>query len=97
MKGSEISLEARIVALSDAFDALSHARPWRRALSIEDTLHTICSEAGKRFDPELAKAFIEWLAAERAQTADFERRLAAEAFENEFIRMRMRLDRMILE
>ena len=65
LKGSEIPLEARIVTLSDAFDALSHARPWRRALSVEDTLHTICSEAGMQFDPDLGKTFVEWLEAER--------------------------------
>jgi len=61
LSGTEIPLEARIVAIADVFDALTSERPYKKAWSVEDTINLIQSEKGKHFDPELVDAFIEIL------------------------------------
>jgi putative two-component system response regulator len=56
LKGDQIPLPARIVAAADAFDALTHARPYREASTAEDTLETIERERGAQFDPGVVDA-----------------------------------------
>ncbi|MCS4306191.1 putative two-component system response regulator [Rheinheimera pacifica] len=48
-----IPLEARIVAVSDVFDALTSARPYKQAWSIEDTLQYMRAQKGRHFEPRL--------------------------------------------
>lgn len=67
LKGEEISLEARIIAIADAFDAMTGVRNYKRAFSIEEALEEIKRCAGKHFDPEIAKLFVENYAAVSAQ------------------------------
>ncbi len=57
--GQEIPLEARLLAIADAFDAMTSDRPYRRALSQEHALAEIERCAGTQFDPELARVFLE--------------------------------------
>ncbi|MBI2908175.1 MAG: HD-GYP domain-containing protein [Chloroflexi bacterium] len=59
LKGQEIPLFARIVALADAYDAMTSSRPYRKALSPADALRVVTKEAGKQFDPVLASTFCE--------------------------------------
>lgn len=56
LTGSEIPLAARIVAVADAFDALTHARPYKEAWSLEDTLAEIELSGGTQFDPQVVDA-----------------------------------------
>ncbi len=56
-KGDEIPLLSRIVALSDVYDALSHARVYKEAWDEEHVLSIIREESGKHFDPEIVDAF----------------------------------------
>lgn len=58
IKGNDIPLAARIVTLTDIFDALSSKRPYKEAFSHEKTLK-IMQEEEKRFDPVLFKLFLE--------------------------------------
>ncbi|HEV7589096.1 MAG TPA: HD domain-containing phosphohydrolase, partial [Longimicrobium sp.] len=58
LRGDEIPLEARIVALADVFDALSHDRAYRAAWPPDAVLAEIAREAGGHFDPALAAAFL---------------------------------------
>ncbi|MBE0447611.1 MAG: diguanylate cyclase [Actinobacteria bacterium] len=58
LKGEEIPLEARILAIADTFDAMTTDRPYRKALSIEDALIEIHKCAGTQFDPKLAETFL---------------------------------------
>jgi putative two-component system response regulator len=58
LRGAEIPIEARMVALADVFDALSHDRPYRAAWPRERVLAEIEGEAGRHFDPALAEAFL---------------------------------------
>lgn len=56
-KGEEIPLEARILAVADAYDVLTSDRPYRRAISPFAARDTIVSKAGSDFDPEVVESF----------------------------------------
>ncbi len=56
LKGEEIPLEARIIAVVDTWDAITSDRPYRQAQSSEVALEELQAEAGKQFDPEVVKA-----------------------------------------
>ena len=59
--GEDIPIAARIVALADAFDAMTSDRPYRKALSRKDALAEIALEAGRQFDPALTSEFLNML------------------------------------
>ena len=58
LKGLEIPLSARIVALADVYDALTSVRPYKNAYSHEESVELIKKEAEK-FDPEILKIFLD--------------------------------------
>ena len=58
LKGESIPLDARILAIADAFDAMTSARPYHHTFSREEALEELGRGAGTQFDPELAKVFI---------------------------------------
>ena len=57
--GEEIPLEARVLAVADAYDAMTSDRPYRRALSRAEALAEVDRCAGTQFDPEIARVFLE--------------------------------------
>ena len=57
LKGEEIHIYARIVALCDVFDALSNPRVYKEAWSMERVLDLIKEEKGQHFDPSVVDAF----------------------------------------
>ncbi|MDQ7797709.1 MAG: HD domain-containing protein [Candidatus Edwardsbacteria bacterium] len=57
VKGEDIPLEGRIVALADVFDALSNKRVYKAAMSIEETMGIIKDGSGTHFDPAVIAAF----------------------------------------
>lgn len=57
LRGDQIPLGARVIALVDAFDAMTHDRPYRAARSSADALQEIRSQCGRQFDPELTPLF----------------------------------------
>ncbi|MBS4008934.1 MAG: diguanylate cyclase [Clostridium sp.] len=59
LKGEEILWEARVMAVADAYDAMTCERPYRPALSEEEAVNEIKSNAGTQFDPIIAKVFVE--------------------------------------
>ncbi len=59
MRGEEIPIEARIVAIADVFDALTSVRPYKQAWSINDAITFIQTQRGKQFDPDCVDVFIE--------------------------------------
>jgi putative two-component system response regulator len=58
LSGSLIPLPARITALADVFDALTHVRPYKQAWSLEKTLKSIERESGRQFDPDLVPVLL---------------------------------------
>jgi ribonuclease P protein subunit RPR2 len=61
-RGDEIPLAARIFAIADAFDTMTHEQPWRPPLSLEHAFEEIRRASGSQFDPELAVVFLDELA-----------------------------------
>jgi HD-GYP domain-containing protein (c-di-GMP phosphodiesterase class II) len=59
LRGRRIPLEARILAIADAFDAMISPRPYRRALTHEHALGEVADGAGTQFDPVAADIFVE--------------------------------------
>jgi putative nucleotidyltransferase with HDIG domain len=59
LAGEEIASEARIVAVADAFDAMTSNRPYRPALSPDIAFAELLNKAGTHFDPDIARAFVE--------------------------------------
>jgi diguanylate cyclase (GGDEF)-like protein len=55
--GDEIPLGARIIAVCDAYDAMTSDRPYRATMSIEAALSELCGCAGTQFDPAVVDAF----------------------------------------
>ncbi|HTP63972.1 MAG TPA: HD domain-containing phosphohydrolase [Geobacteraceae bacterium] len=58
LKGGDIPIEARIVAVADVFDALTNDRPYRRKYSAEETFAILRSMAGSALDPDLVMLFL---------------------------------------
>lgn len=58
LKGEDITVAARILAVADAFDAMQSDRPYRKALSKEYAIQEIKKASGTQFDPKIVQAFI---------------------------------------
>lgn len=59
LKGDEISLQGRLIAIADTFDAMTHDRPFRRSCPAVDALAEITAKAGTQLDPSLVPVFVE--------------------------------------
>jgi len=57
LKGEEIPLEGRIVAMADVFDALTSERPYKKAWTVEDAMIELEKCSGEHFDPQLIGKF----------------------------------------
>lgn len=58
LAGKEIPLQARILAVADAYDAMTSDRPYRKAMSIQAAVRELQASAGKQFDPEIVDVFV---------------------------------------
>jgi diguanylate cyclase (GGDEF)-like protein/putative nucleotidyltransferase with HDIG domain len=58
LKGNEIPVESRILALADTFDAMTTDRPYRKGCSIDEAVAEVKKCAGSQFDPEFAQTFV---------------------------------------
>ena len=59
LKGDQIPLGARIVAVCDAFDAMNTDRPYRNAVPVEQALDEIINHSGTQFDPVCAALLVD--------------------------------------
>ena len=58
LKGEDIPIEARIVALADFYDALTHERPYKKAWSPAEAIAEVEQQRGHHFDPNIVDAFL---------------------------------------
>lgn len=61
VKGESIPLECRILAIIDAYDAMTSDRPYRKAMSKEAAINELRTGAGTQFDPNLVDVFIQMI------------------------------------
>ena len=54
----QIPLGARILAVADAYDAMTSDRPYRKAMSLEEAVQELRTHAGKQFDPQIVGVFV---------------------------------------
>jgi diguanylate cyclase (GGDEF)-like protein len=62
LRANEIPLGARIVAIADAYDAMTHDRPYKQAMSHEEAIAELKEHSGTQFDPELVTIFCDLFA-----------------------------------
>jgi putative two-component system response regulator len=86
--GLQVPQLARVAAICSAFEALTHNRPWRPALTVSAALQDIEREAGAVFDPELVEAFVAVVRKTYWLERDWEAFLAEEAASSSFARAR---------
>ena len=67
LAGQDIPLEARILGVVDAFDAMTHERSYRKAMSREEALAELERGAGTQFDAAVVEAFLAWASREGAE------------------------------
>jgi len=92
-QGTMIPLAARVAALADVFDALTHRRCYKVAWSVEDALREIGRLRGRHFDPELTDLFLQLVPELRARHGNLDAYLGAEARKNDFIKDRKQVAR----
>lgn len=61
ISGDNIFLQARIIAVADAFDAMTSKRSYRKAVSKEAAITEITANSGTQFDPDIAKVFVKMI------------------------------------
>ncbi len=61
LRGTRIPMGARIIAVADSFDAMTHDRPYRRAMPVEQAVRTLQAGRGRQWDPLVVDAFLRGL------------------------------------
>jgi putative two-component system response regulator len=91
VSGSAIPLAARITALADVFDALTHKRPYKIAWPMDAALDEIAQLKGRQFDPQLTDLFIVLVARLRQDHIDVDSYLGQAANSSTFLQARTRI------
>ncbi len=71
LSGEQIPLEARIIAVADAWHAMREDRPYRKALTAEIAVKELRQNRGKQFDPKVVDAFLDGLSKKGAISGDW--------------------------
>ncbi len=91
LAGDEIPVEARLAAIAECFDAMTHDRPYRSRLTVDRALAVVIERAGTQFDPELARVFQSMVTSLVAEHADLDGFLQRSAYRSPFLRARQNL------
>jgi len=65
LKGNKIPLGSRIISVIDAFNAMTHKRPYNNPINLEEAMNELEKNAGTQFDPEVVKIFLSILSKEK--------------------------------
>jgi putative nucleotidyltransferase with HDIG domain len=90
-----IPLAARVVALADVYDALTHDKAYRKAWTHEQAIAEIAYLAGQQFDPTLATHFVAMVAELRDKEPQFEEFLTAPARDVPFVAARRAIQAVV--
>ena len=82
LAGKEIPLQARILAVADAYDAMTSDRPYRKAMSVQAAVRELQASSGKQFDPEIVNIFINKVLSAKEITAAVAKKYQAVASGN---------------
>src|SRR5258706_3204210 len=91
LSGTAIPLAARITALADVFDALTHKRPYKFAWPINAALDEIARLKGRQFEPQLTDLFIVLIGRLRHDHIDLDSYLGQAASNSSFLQARTRI------
>ena len=91
LSGTALPLAARITALADVFDALTHKRPYKQAWPIDAALNEIAKLKGTQFEPELTDHFLVMISKLRAIHPDLDAFLGQAAQSSPFLQARSRI------
>jgi putative two-component system response regulator len=97
LKGKRIPIHARIVALADVFDALTHGRPFSEPWPIDKAIEEIRARKGTQFDPEMTDVFLELIAKLRTEHEDLDEYLGRAGRNSPFLQARNKIRLMLAE
>jgi HD-GYP domain-containing protein (c-di-GMP phosphodiesterase class II) len=95
LRGEEIPLLARMVALAESFDAMLQSRPYRCSRSVSKSLEEIERCAGTQFDPALAGTFVQLVRRIQMEHGDVLDYLGDQARTSPRVRTFERLERLM--
>jgi HD-GYP domain-containing protein (c-di-GMP phosphodiesterase class II) len=64
LKEDEIPFECRLLSIIDAFDAMTHDRPYHKAIASSEAIAEIKQLSGIQFDPKLVESFLQYMISE---------------------------------
>jgi putative two-component system response regulator len=97
LKGKRIPAGARITALADVFDAMTHGRPYEQAWPVDVALEKIAALSGTQFDPDMAERFIPLVKRLCEQQEDLDAYLGRAAKSSPFLQARSRIRQMLTQ
>lgn len=97
LKGKDIPRSARIVALADVFDAITHGRPYAPPRPIEEALDLIAGQRGRQFDPELTDHFLALVRRLARENTDLDAYLGKAAKHSPFLKARARIKELLAQ
>ncbi len=97
LAGEAIPVAARVAALADVYDALTHERPYKRAWSHDEAVAYIAQARGTQFDPRLADLFLAMMAEARADLDAFVRDIESAAAGSPYVVAQSRIARALEE
>ncbi len=95
--GDAIPEAARITALADVFDALTHKRPYKSAWPLDSAMTEIMSLSGRQFDPKLTELFLGLIARLRREHDDLDAYLGEAALDSPFLQARDKIKKTLLQ
>mgnify|MGYP003596610027 CR=1 FL=1 len=95
LSGEDIPQSARITALADVFDALTHTRPYKQAWTLDSTLTEIMALRGRQFDPHLTDKFLGLVARLRREHLDLDAFLGEAAQASPFLQARDKIKKTL--